>query len=605
MRTKTPGNQNSHHDTSSNERRLTPEQQLRQQAEARLFEWEKLLPEPLNLERSRRLLRELRVHQIELEIQNEELRRSQEELEASRSRYRDLYNYAPVGYITINEIGLIIEANLTAADLLQEMSTALVGQPISRFILPDDQDVYYHHRAAIFETQERQSCKLRVLRKDHPPFWARLETVPTVEKGADHPTCRIMLSDISKGMKSAEKTRLLEERNRQQKKTESLERMAAAIAHYFNNKLTIVIGNLELTVDDLPKDTNTRDYVIAAMEGAEKAAEMSSSMLTYLGQASASHKPVDLTASARSCVEKLRPSIPTTINLTVDFPADGVIVNANADQIRQVVNNLVTNAWESQAGGEGSVQVRIELIQSMDIPEKHRFPVDWQAMEGLYACLEVTDSGCGLDTAEIGQIFDPFYTSKFIGRGLGLPLVMGIVRAHHGVITVTAKTDGGSVFSVFFPLFTGLYAKTISTPPQTNISRSRATTEGTTILVVDDEPTILLIARAALGRIGFEVLTADSGNEAVEIFRQHREKISCVLCDLSMPGMDGWETLSALRRLDPDIVFILSSGYSRIRAMAGDHAELPQSFLGKPYDLNELQQKIGEVVGNSKKDDRL
>ena len=603
MRTKTSENQSGHHHTSSNERQSGPEQQLRQQAEARLFEWEKLLPEPFDLERSRRLLRELRVHQIELEIQNEELRRSQEELEASRSRYEDLYNFAPVGYLTIGEAGLIIEANLTAATLLQEKSGALVGQPISRFILPDDQDVYYHHRAAIFETQERQSCKLRVLRKDNQPFWARLETVPTLENGQDPPTCRIILSDISTGIRSAEKKRLLEDRNRQQQKTESLERMAAAIAHYFNNQLTIVIGNLELAVDDFPKDTNTRAYVMSAMEGAGKAAEMSVSMLTYLGQASASHEPVDLSASCRKSLENLRPFIPTTINLTVDFPADGIIVNANADQIRQVVKNLVTNAWESQGGGEGAVQVRTQLTKSEDIPETHRFPVDWQAQEDVYACLEVTDTGCGLDTAAIGQIFDPFYTSKFIGRGLGLPLVMGIVRAHHGVITVTAKTDGGCAFNIFLPVYRGVPAEIVSTPPQKNISRIRASTKGNTILVIDDEPTILLIAREALSRIGFEVVTADSGNQAVEIFRQHRTKISCVLCDLSMPGMDGWETLSALRRLDPDIDFILSSGYSQIQAMAGDHAELPQSFLGKPYDLSELQQKIGEVMGNSEKDD--
>jgi len=126
-------------------------------------------------------------------------------------------------------------------------------------------------------------------------------------------------------------------------------------------------------------------------------------------------------------------------------------------------------------------------------------------------------------------------------------------------------------------------------------------TEKTTILVVDDEPTIRLIAEAALGRIGFKVLIATSGDEAVKIFRQHRETIHCVLCDLLMPGMDGWETLSALRRLDPDIVFILSSGYSQKRAMAGDYTELPQSFLGKPYGMKDVQEKVRHVLDNSQR----
>ncbi len=604
MQTKKDKKQGSNDNTSSNEP-LSPERQLRRQAEARLFAWEKLLPEPLDLESSRRLLRELRVHQVELEIQNEELRRSQEELEASRSRYKDLYNFAPVGYLTISEAGLIVEANLTAAAILQEEGGTLVGQPISRFILPDDQDVYYHHRAAVFETNERQSCRLRLLKKDSPPFWARLETVPVGENGPEPPTCWTILSDISSGMRAAEKMRLQEDRYRQQQKTRSLERMAAAIAHYFNNKLTVVIGNLELAADVLPRDADSREYITSALQGAEKSAEMSSSMLTYLGQGHADREPVDLVATCRNSLEMLRPFIPKTTSLTIDSPTDGIIVNGNVDQIRQVVKNLVTNAWESQAGNDGSIQVRIKRTKAVDIPTVHRFPVDWQAHDEAYACLEVTDNGCGLDTAEIYQIFDPFYSSKFIGRGLGLPLTMGIVRAHHGLVTVVAKRDKGSVFSVYLPIYPGTGVGGSSVLLEKSISGLKASTYGTTILVVDDEPTIRLIAKAALGRIGFKVLTAASGEEAVEIFRQHRQVIGCVLCDLVMPGMDGWQTLAALRQLDPDIVFILSSGYSQGRAMSGDQSDRSQSFLGKPYDIKMLQQKIIAAMSSTEWTARL
>jgi len=472
MRTQTLGKQSSYHNTLSNEGRSSPELQLRQQAEARLSKREKLQPEPLDLESSRRLLRELRIHQVELEIQNEELRRSREELEASRNRYEALYNFAPVGYLTISEAGLIIESNLTAAALLREEDGTLVGQPMSRYILPDDQDVYYHHRAAIINTHERQSCKLRLLRKDNPPFWARLETVPTGESGPASSSCWIMLSDISKGMRLAKEEKLLEDRNRQQQKAKSLERMAGAIAHYFNNQLSVVMGNLELAADVLPKGAGGLDYIMSAMEGAEKAAKMSGSMLTYLGQAFVSHGPVGLVATCRNALETLRPLMPETISLTVDLPTDDIIVNANADQILQVVNNLVTNAWESQEGGEGTVQVRIQPTKSEDIPETHRFPPDWQAQEDVYACLEVTDTGCGLDTGEFNQIFDPFYTSKFIGRGLSLPEVMGTVRAHHGLITVVSKKGRGSVFSVFLPVYTGLCEGGASTLPREDISRT-------------------------------------------------------------------------------------------------------------------------------------
>ncbi|WP_028581780.1 hybrid sensor histidine kinase/response regulator [Desulfogranum japonicum] len=589
MPTKPYGKQSGHHNTSSREKLTSPERQLRQQAEARLFEWEKLLPAPLDLESSRRLLRELRVHQVELEIQNEELRRFQEELEESRNRYKNLYNFAPVGYLTIDAAGLIVEANLTAAALLGVEGGTVVGQPITRFIFPDDQDVYHHHRAAILETNERRSCKLLMLRNNHQSFWARLETVPVGENGPGPPTCWIMLSDIDRGMRLAEEARHLESRSRQQQKTESLECMAGAIAHYFNNQLTIVMGNLDLAVKYLPRDTESREFILSAIDGAKKAAEMSGSMLTYLGQTNSSHEPVDLAATCRDVLETLRPFIPKTTSLAADLPTDGLIINANAGQIGQVVDNLVTNAWESQRGSEGTVEVRIEAVKSVDIPETHRFPVDWQVCESVYACLEVADTGCGLDATEIDRIFDPFYSSKFVGRGLGLPLVIGIVRSHNGGVTVVGKKDKGSVFKVFLPVYREKWASSSAVFPEKRVSRTGGSAEEATILVVNDEPTLRLIAEAALHRVGCKVLVAADGEEAVEIFKQHPVTIDCVLCDFIMPGMDGWQTLAALRRLDPGIVFILSSGYSQDRAMAGDHVALPQSFLGNPYGFGELQ----------------
>lgn len=517
--------------------------QLRQEAEARLFEGEELLPEPLDLKNSRRLLRELRVHQIELEIQNKELRRSQEELEESRNRYQDLYNFAPAGYMTIDEAGLIIEANFTAAVLLEEEGM-LVGQPILKFILADDQDIYYHHRTDIFKTQERQSCKLRLLRKDHPPFWARLETVPTGENGPEQSACWIMLSDISRGMRSAEQTRLSEDRTQQQQKVESLECMAAAIAHFFNNQLSVIIGNLELAVEALPTDEDGIKYIVAAMGGARKAAEMGRSMLTYLSKAGdVTYEPVDFVETCRNALKALRLLIPKNISVSVDFLTDGLIINANATQIGQVVNNVVTNAWESLSGGEGTVEVRIQLIKSVDIPQTHRFPVGWQPRKGVYACLQITDNGCGLDTAEIVRIFDPFYTRKFIGRGLGLPLVMGIVRAHQGGITVVAQRDKGSVFRVFFPVHREQCAGEPTAFPEKRPSRMRGDTEKDTILVVDDEPTHCLTAKTVFPRFGYKVIIATSGEKAVSIFEGYRKTIDCVLYDLIEPIMDGFGKL--------------------------------------------------------------
>ncbi len=209
----------------------------------------------LSPEAARRILHELRVHQVELEMQNEELRRAQEELEASRARYFDLYDLAPVGYVSLSEKGLILEANLTLAALLGVTRGELVNQPLTRFVLREDQDSYYRQPPPFFWTGAPQVCEIRMLRKEADSFWARLEATAAVdEEGV--PFCRVVVSDISEHKRVDAEKAEFEGRFRQTQKAESLGRMAGAIAHHFNNQLQAVMGNLELALDDLPPDVN-------------------------------------------------------------------------------------------------------------------------------------------------------------------------------------------------------------------------------------------------------------------------------------------------------------------------------------------------------------
>lgn len=597
MHKKAPNDNNNYDHNSTGETEPDPEFPLRQMAEAKIQAGKELLPEVDDPENVHRIVHELRVHQIELEIQNEELRRFQQELEASKNRFKDLYDFAPVGYVTVSQTGLIIEANRTAATLFSVTPGSLVGQPLSRFIMPDDQDIYYHHRAAIVETAELHNCKLRLLRTDRQPFWARLETAPAGDGGQDQSACRIMLSDISDGVRLAEEKTQLEGQYQQLQKAESLGRMAGAIAHHFNNLLGVVMGNLEFAISDFPEGTSARKNVTSAIKAARRAAEVSGSMLTYLGQTLGKHEPLDLSATCHTSLARLREDMPKDVDMVVDFTSYGPPVNANAYQVQQVLKNLVTNAWEARDDGRGTIHLNVKTVAALDIPATHRFPVDWQPHDRLYGCLTVTDTGCGIDAADIKKIFDPFFTSKFLGRGLGLSSVLGIVRAHGGVVTVTSKVGRGSVISVFLPVC----AEVISQMPDRTI-KTQEITEGGTVLVVDDEPMLREIAQFTLTSLGYTVLVAEDGIKAVEMFRQHRESIDCVLCDLVMPRMDGWETLSALRRLAPDLPVILSSGYDQVQVMAGDHSDLPQYFLGKPYGLAALHEVIRQALANNGKE---
>jgi PAS domain S-box-containing protein len=402
----------------------------------------------------------------------------------------------------------------------------------------------------------------------------------------------------------AEKAKL-EAQNLQLQKTESLGRMARAIAHHFNNQLQAVMGNLEMAIDDLPHGVNPIDNLVTAMQATRKAAEVSGLMLTYLGQTFGKHEPIDLSETCRKSITLLQAAAPKGMILNANFPPFGPVIRADAGQIQQILTNLVTNAWEATGENNGAISLSIKMFSMTDIPAFafNRFPIDWQACESVYACLEVVDTGCGITNKDIEKIFDPFFTTKFTGRGLGLSVVIGIVQVHGGGVTVESEPGRGSVFRVFLPVSTEEVPCRSDLPSmpealQTGGAEKFSRIEGCdkVLLVEDDEP-VRNMARVMLNRLGYAVIEAKDGAEAVEIFKQHQNEICCVLSDLTMPFMDGWETLLALRKLSPDIPVILSSGYDEADVIAGDHPERPNAFLGKPYQLKGLGAAMNQVLG--------
>ncbi len=539
-----------------------------------------------------RILQELRSHQIELEMQNEELRTAQAELDAARTRYFDLYNLAPVGYCSISKAGLILEANLTAAKLLGNTRNELIRQPVTRFILKEDQDVYYLYRNRLFETGESQTCELRMVKKNEAPFWVRLEATAVPDKdGAS--VCRVVMSDISDRKQVEAEKEKLEVQSRQMQKSKSLGLMAGAIAHHFNNQLHVVMGSLELAFLNLSIESGVVKNLTDAMEASRKAAEMSTLMLTYLGQTPGKHESMDLSEACRRSMILLRVAAPRGALLNADLPALSPVIQANAGQIQQVLINLVTNAWESADEKRRGVVLTVKTVSQADVLALKCFPADWHPRSPAYACLEVADKGCGIAEENFEKIFDPFFSTKFTGRGLGLPVVLGIVRGHHGAVAVESEPDRGSIFRVYFPLSVG------EIPRQTdNAAQIPPPEKGDTVLVVEDEEMVRNMTVFMLRHIGYSVLEAKDGVEAVEVFRRHSDEIRCVVCDLTMPRMDGWETLAALRGLSPGIPFVLSSGYDEEQVMVGDHTELPQAFLGKPYRLEELGGTIRRVLAS-------
>ncbi|MHC1728932.1 MAG: response regulator [Syntrophobacteraceae bacterium] len=395
-------------------------------------------------------------------------------------------------------------------------------------------------------------------------------------------------------LKRAEEERLrLEQRLQQAQKAQSLGRMAGAVAHNFNNLLAAVIGNLELALYNLPQGSDPQPAITRAMAASKQAADVSGFMLTYLGQTTGKPEPVDLVWATEEACASLTPSIPKGVHLKTRFPAEKQLIRADADHVTQILSNLVSNAVEAIGEREGSIELTIDMVEAGEFRALRFFPQEWEPRAKSYARLTVADSGEGMDSATQQNIFDPYFSTRFTGRGLGLSVVMGLVRTCGGAISLESRPGEGSTFQVFFPLLehqtTRVAGATMPPPPPSCV-------EGT-VLLVDDEPFVRSMAKSMLETIlGYEVVEACDGSEALEIFRVRKDEISLVILDLSMPGMNGWETLSALRNLRPDIPVILSSGYNEAQVRQESHREQPQAFLHKPYRLNDLKSIISQAL---------
>jgi CheY-like chemotaxis protein len=327
---------------------------------------------------------------------------------------------------------------------------------------------------------------------------------------------------------------------------------------------------------------------------------MSGLMLTYLGQSYDTVEPLDLSRTCRKILPILKVSMPQEVVLETSFSSHGPIISTNVNHIQQILTNLINNSLEAIGKKSGAISLCVKTASPMDIPTKHRFPVDWESPDKTFACLEVKDTGCGIENKNIDQLFDPFYSDKFTGRGMGLPVVLGIVKTCNGAIAVNSSPGNGTTFSIFFPVSEDARRLSKKDVKKHNSligkSPSGKKEKGGTVLIVEDEEMLRDMAEAMLECFGFEALKAKDGVEALEIFGKHQSEIKFVFTDLTMPHMNGWETLTALRKLQPDIPVILASGYDLAHVMKGDHPELPQAFLSKPYNLNELRIAIDQAI---------
>lgn len=512
---------------------------------------------------------------------NEAARRESDE------KYRILVENANDIVYSLTPEGVFTYVSPSWERILGHPIDEIVDHPFQMFVHPEDLPMCLDVVERIFRTNEHiEGIEYRAKHKDGSWRW-HTTNASVLNTGSEKTRLFVGIArDITEH-------RQVEERMRQHQKAESLSRMAGAIAHHYNNLLATVMGNLELALDDLPGESTVRENLSEAMKAVLRAVEVSSLMLTYLGQTPSKHEPFNISEACHRSLPLLRTTMHDTVDIQADLASPGPTILANAHQFHQILINLLTNAWEALPEGKGSIRLTVKVVGSAAIPSAHRVPPDWHPVDTHYACLEVADNGIGIDKKDVDKLFDPFFSRKFTGRGLGLPVVLGILRAHGGAITVESETGSGSVFRVFFPLTPETDTHRTDTPYR--VLKYKA---GGTVLLVEDENSLRRVAQVVLERLGFSVLEACDGIEAIEIFQRHKSVIRFVICDLTMPRLDGWGTLTALRTIAPHIPVILASGYDEAHVMTGDHPEQPQAFLHKPYQLQGLREVIGMALKN-------
>jgi PAS domain S-box-containing protein len=570
---------------------------IRQQAEEKLAAQAITAP-PARPEDAERILHELRVHQIELEMQNEELRHAQQELDAARERYFDLYDLAPVGYFTLSGKGLILEPNLTLTILLGVARGGLVAQPISRFISKDDHELFYRFRQRLLSTSAtgptpagpgaaQSPCELRMVRGDGALFWAELIASPAPDQH-DEAELRVAVADITGRKRMEEEKAELEAQLVQALKMETVGRLAGGVAHDFNNMLMATMGYVELCQDGLPAEHPMRCYLDGIMKISQRSADLVRQLLAFARKQIIMPKVLDLNDTVGGMLTLLRRLIGEDIHMVWSPGASLWPVKLDPAQVDQILANLCINARDAITGvGEINISTANRRLDQVYCARHEGLS------PGEYVMLVVSDTGCGITKDILDSIFEPFFTTKDIGKGtgLGLATVYGIVRQNHGGIEVVSEPGKGTTFTILLPRIGGGVSG-VSPVTAGEVSRGR----GETILLVEDETTLRMTCGRCLEHLGYKVLAAGTPAEALEVAARYTGDIHLLLSDIIMPGMNGRQLAEKLLALRKGIPCLFMSGHAadvmKEVGMGGEKV----NFLQKPFPRDDLARKVRELL---------
>ncbi|MHC5082457.1 MAG: PAS domain-containing hybrid sensor histidine kinase/response regulator [Planctomycetota bacterium] len=528
------------------------------------------------------LAHELSVYQIELEMQNEELRRAQVELEQSRQEYFDLYDFAPIGYLSLTTKGIIQRVNLTATAMLGEERARLIQQPLSKFMMPEDMDTYYLHRRKIIETKEPQECEFRMKRKDGSIFWAHARCCPVMDQDNQVTEIRSVITDITKQKNLQQEL----ESAKEQAETASIAKsqFLANMSHEIRTPMNVIIGISDILAKEAPAKEQLA-YIELIRNAGKSLLIVINDILDYSKIEAGQLKITSVDYSLKKVLDEIdsmmRP-LAVKKNLRYDIicgerlPA---IIQTDHERLHQCLVNLVYNAIKFTDQGHVHLNVSIE--------EKDTKP---------YIRFDVEDTGIGIPAEKQEHIFESFTqaeeggTRKYGGTGLGLAITSHLAQLLGGELCFTSRDGKGSTFSLMIPAgidvilqspLEGKKAVRETIPIKEEIYEFSGN-----VLVAEDDKGCQILTRKLLERMGLKVTLAINGKEAIE--KTLKESYDLILMDVRMPTLNGFEATAALRQKGITIPIAALTAH----AMEGDRELCIEAgcddYLSKPIEGEKL-----------------
>ena len=475
--------------------------------------------------------------------------------------------------------GTVLTWNGGAERIYGYSAQEMIGRNMNLIRPPEGRHEIEQKLATVKQGESFRHFEAMRIRKDGRSIWISITGSPIRDRHGE-------VVAISTSARDITEIKALEEQLRQAAKLESLGVLAGGIAHDFNNLLVGILGNASLVSEFLPPASPARPMLDDVINAGERAATLTRQMLAYSGKGKFVIQPVDISGLVREMTALVQTSVPKTVALRLRFAPDLPPVVADLAQLQQLIMNLVINAAEAIGDHHGSVTVTTGEQQIVDGESIGTTIGADPVTPGRYVFFEVEDDGAGMDEATIAKIFDPFFTTKFTGRGLGLSAALGIVRGHKGFMQVASDPGRGSTFKVLFPA-----AEEKIAPPPVREVKDHLTGSGL-ILLVDDEELVRRTAATTLAHLGYTVLEAGNGQEALEVFQRNSSQITLVILDLSMPVMNGEESLKRLKNINPDVPVLLSSGFSETEAGRRFQSAGVTGYLQKPYTARYLAELV-------------